>query len=458
MSERFQKPFITAREFIESWDKELYELNRLDYFIYLMINHLGNQLHKRYFILDKRQSPLALDFENLGTLCFNLGDSLQYLLEENCFGSCSLNCPRDLYTTIEPESISEKECNLRKLHLIQTYLGSKIKKEQCLRMDILNHVILDTLISYYDDLLGLELDEKNVDLIELSEFIEDVMIEMIRNEGQDLLQHPFRTAMNNFEELLQEDTKDNQKGAWLDADQSWDSSNEEEEWQKPKILAQEVFEQFILANDRRQPESSPALLHDIDYLKRFILEYAGLEDFKDFKEHQLKEFMSTWLAKEFILGQETQLPHIFKATAKFLTFLNNRTEINLKREFLFYYEKVKVDLPRVVKAMNQYIADYDLLTAILVQPQETEPHFSGFFEIDEITSRSQKLMGVTDLQFSRKLRQVCLESDAFPLLKKGDILQSTLYPTEDGWMIADLQIIYPHLAKGILRNWQYNSP
>ena len=89
MSEKYQRTFISVREFIESWDKEIYELTNLDFFVFLTINHLGNQIEKRFFINERSNSPLSLSFDNIGTLCFNLGDSLEFFFQDNCFGNCN---------------------------------------------------------------------------------------------------------------------------------------------------------------------------------------------------------------------------------------------------------------------------------------------------------------------------------------------------------------------------------
>ena len=58
MAEKFEKTYISVNEFIESWEKELYELNYLDYFIFLLINKLGFQIehdekvHAKLLLID----------------------------------------------------------------------------------------------------------------------------------------------------------------------------------------------------------------------------------------------------------------------------------------------------------------------------------------------------------------------------------------------------------------------
>ena len=49
MAEPIKKTYISAREFVDSWEKEIYELSNLDYFIYLLINELALGIEKNFF-------------------------------------------------------------------------------------------------------------------------------------------------------------------------------------------------------------------------------------------------------------------------------------------------------------------------------------------------------------------------------------------------------------------------
>ena len=75
MAERFQKTYISVQEFISSWDKEIYELNNLDYFTFLLINNIGYRIEHDFFNQQNKDPNLQIDPEEIGTLSFNIGDS-----------------------------------------------------------------------------------------------------------------------------------------------------------------------------------------------------------------------------------------------------------------------------------------------------------------------------------------------------------------------------------------------
>ena len=64
-------------EFIDSWEKEIYELNQLYYFIYLMINKLGFQIEHDFLNVKNKNPYLQIDPDDIGTLAFNIGDSFE---------------------------------------------------------------------------------------------------------------------------------------------------------------------------------------------------------------------------------------------------------------------------------------------------------------------------------------------------------------------------------------------
>ncbi|MFZ0391389.1 MAG: hypothetical protein WAN36_13100, partial [Calditrichia bacterium] len=287
MSERFQKNFISAREFIESWDKELYELNNLDYFIYLMINHLGNQLEKRFFTPEKQTSQLFLDFDNIGTVCFNIGDTFQYFLEENCFGSCPLNCPTDLKNTVAPENQRLSEEIKRKISILRSFADGSLNKEQCLRIDLLNNVILDTLLSFYNDDFHVNIEEDNLELLDLAEFFEEVMIAFIKLEGQTLLKKPLEFAMNHFEDLLDRESETPPEDGWQQDENEWLETSENENWKQPVEQVENVFDKFTKNQYYYPSVYNPALIHDIHFFKRYLLEHSRLTNIYDLNEMHL---------------------------------------------------------------------------------------------------------------------------------------------------------------------------
>jgi len=72
LSERFEKTYISIHEFIDSWEKEIYELTQLDYFIYLIINKLGFQIEHDFLNAKNKNPYLQIDPNDIGTLASSI--------------------------------------------------------------------------------------------------------------------------------------------------------------------------------------------------------------------------------------------------------------------------------------------------------------------------------------------------------------------------------------------------
>lgn len=446
MSERFQKTFISVTEFVESWDKELYELNNLDFFIFLMINHLGNKLDKQFFVKQRQQSPLYLDFEHLGTICFNIGDSFEYFLEENCLGTCPINCLRDLDGTVDIIGGKIEDSIKRKIELLQSFVVGKLDKEQCLRLDLMNSVILDTLLQFYSEEFNLEFEENDISLLDLAEFIENIIIDFIRFEGQTLLKKPFETAVEYFEELLQNEVEENSEYDWYGGRSEWRPSTDTQDWEKVSDTLDDAFMNF-LSNDYYNPNIvNNSLANDIDFFSRYLKEHARVNQVSEINESHLAEFLSIWLVKEFILLDSKQVSHIFRATARFITFLFHNYKINLKKEFLKYYEKLKLDLPRVIQATNIFISEYNLLEAVFSLQEQNAEQKIGIYKIINFYDRLNRVIEVKNVFDNENSFYLKLKSNAFFKLREGDVLHASLIKKATDWEILEIQYIYPNFA------------
>jgi hypothetical protein len=411
-----------------------------------MINHLGNQLERQFFIEHRHHSPLFLDFENIGTLCFNLGDSFEYFLEENCLGSCPINCPRDLDGHIEIIEGKIEDKIQRKLELLQSFLVGKLDKEQCLRIDLMNHVILDTLMHFYSEEFDLEFKENDLALLELAEFIENVIVDFIRFEGQSLLQKPFETAISYFEELLENEVEENTQPEWKKDTQDWQKDKDIREWEKLDDSVEKAFMNFLSDEYYNPHPTNNALAHDIDRFSSYLRNYAKIQQISEISENHLGEFLSVWLVREFILSDSKQISYIFRATARFITFLYHQYNINLKKEFLKSYEKLKLDLPRVIQATNIFISEYNLLEAVLNSQEQDVEKKIGFYKVEILTDRMNKLLEIKNIYDNSHTLEIKFNSSAYLKLRKGDILHATLINRIKSWEVLEIQYIYPNLA------------
>jgi len=441
-----QKTFISTREFIESWDKELYELNNLDFFIFLMINHLGNQLEKRFFVQNRRQSEIFLDFENIGTVCFNVGDAFEYFLEENCLGYCPINCPRDLDGQIDSCTIKLEDRIKRKLELLQSFLVGHLDKEQCFRIDLMNHVILDTLLQFYSEELNIEFEENDLTLLELAEFMENVIIDFIRYEGETLLSRPFDNALEHFEELLQNESEIKYDNDWKEESETWEESYRETSWEEKNKPVEAVINEFLGDDHYNSKIYTDSLSHDIEYLRRYLKDTAKIENISEFKESHLAEFLSVWLAKEFVMADTEQVSHIFRSTARFITFLYHHHHINLKKEFLRLYDRLKLDLIRTIQATNIFISEYNMLDAVLLSERRDYEHRLGYYEVIDIRDKLSRVLELRNIYENETNLLVKLNSSAIFKLHKGDILHANIVKKSIDWEVLEIQYIYPSPA------------
>ncbi|RMG67403.1 MAG: hypothetical protein D6715_04870 [Calditrichaeota bacterium] len=446
MSERFQKTFISAREFVESWDKEIYELTNLDFFIFLMMNHLGNQLEKHYFVREKQNSPFNLSFESIGTLCFNLGDSFEFFLEENCFGKCPFNCLLDLNGIVEPGRHEKEEFVRQRLNMIRLFASDPLIKEQCLRIDLMNYVILDSLVHFYCEEVGLEVDEEDVEILEMADFVESVMVEFIRNEGQTLLQRPFEPAMDYFEDLLASEEDYESHNSWSEGEE-WSPEESDEIWQEQYESIEQTIDRFVNDYQFHSAKVLPTIATDIEFFKEFLIQYADVHDVYEINEDHFLEFLSYWLVQKFALEDEEQIQHVFRTMARFVNWLKQNYGLDYKQEYFRYYQMVKTEVPRVVRALNVYLKEYDLLQALLLMGKPEPQQISGFFEVRKLHSRVEKTLDLVDVHFFDQKTQVHLDSTAYLDLKPGDILHATLVQRGERWEVLEIQYIFPRAAR-----------
>lgn len=447
MSENYQKSYISAREFVESWDKEIYELTNLDFFVYLLINHVGNQLEKHFFVQEREKSDLKLSFDNIGTLSFNIGDSFEFFLKDNCFGSCSFNCPIDMNSVVNFQDCKKNAHINKHLFSFNSFRNENIPKEQCMRIHFMNHIILDTLLNFYSEEVSLEVEEEDIDLIELAEFIENVMVEFIRTEGQSLLQKPFEPAMDYFEELISSEEATDYKPTWGSDENEWQDEREVEEWQYNFEFIEKLIDRFKEDIAEQLPDKKKIIFNEIDLFQEFLIEYANVNDSSELDEEHLLEFLSCWIVQQFLFKDHREIPHIFWTIARFVSWLKNNFGLDYKSSFLNYYEKVKTEVPRVVQALNLYLNEYDVLEALLLNGKKEPEQISGIYEVTELHSRVGKTLDILEISYLEAIKNVCLNSSAYLKLKKGDLLQATLAKINGNWKIIEVQCIYPKVAK-----------
>lgn len=448
MSDQFQKTFVSVREFVESWDKEIYKLTNLDYFIYLMVNHLGNQLEKRFFVQSRQNSRLALSFESIGTLCFNIGDSFEYFLEEDCFGRYSVDY------RIEPEAKNEtvernREVTQQRIKSLQSLVNDGFIKEQNFRVDLMEYVVMDTLLQFYYEEIGIEFGEDDLEIMELADFIEDVIITYIRSEGRTLLQRHGDPAIDNFEKLLEaEEDYQFEDDPWDESEDVFEESGDD--WEDSDAYYEglnDVFQAFIEASDGHPAGHGGCAACDIGLFKEYLVKQARIGDILDLSEEHLCEFLSVWLIKHFAQEEAPKFTHIFQTMARFVNWLNQIYGLDFRRSFVKFYENVKTETPRALEALNAYLEEYDLFDVLLYRGRPDITQASGSYEVKKIRSRMRKTLDLANIHFFDEFPEVRLNSAICSRLKTGDILQATLIQKDDEWEVLEIHYVFPKIAR-----------
>jgi len=445
LSERYQKTFISARHFLESWDKEIYEVTHLDYFIFLLVNHIGNQLEKRFFIRDRKHSPLYLSFESLGSLCFHIGDSFEFFLEDDddFFQRADVAPNQQIH-----RQENEEELMRRRVNRLRVLLQRENLIDQRMRYSLSQNVVLDTIIQFYYEEIGIEFDENDMEILELTEFVVEDILGFIHSEGQSLLQHPEESAIDYFEQLLKSDDDYEEQADWNLPDAEF--FGHEVDWTPFNPYFEDISQitqKFVEDRSCNPAESAGCIACDIELFEKYLTEYVGISNIYDISKEHLLEFLSVWLVQAFAQEKEPHYSSIYQSMARFVTWLANNYQIDHKRSFLRYYDNVKTEIPRVLRSLNRYLDEYDLFQVLLLREDCDSNQVSGFFEIDKLHSRFSKRLDLINLQLFGKVDNVILNSSIFPQLKKGDILQATLIERNDIWEILEIHYIYPKAAK-----------
>lgn len=447
MSQRFQKTYISAQEFVENWDKEIFKLDYLDYFVFLLINHLGNQLETRFFSHRRPESPVSLTFDDTATLAFNIGDSFEFFLQERPEKSQERSSRHDL-----PGAESLVQRQQRDGGRRQALVSEEILRQKNFRIDLMDNVILDTLIQFYCDELNIEFEEEEREISELADFIHDVICDFIRNDGQAFLARPEEPAVEYFVELLdaEKDYQEPDEIDWSSEDEQWDGEGEfAGDWEMPYEDVSSALQ--IFSDQLREKQGTDAgLLYGIELFEEYLRSAAGIQNVFDLGEEHFQEFLSVWLIRRLADLEGRRVQPVFRALARLTHWLLQEYDIDLKHPYLRNYERLKTDVPRVVEALVQYFSDYDLLEMMLNRDNDDFEQISGCFEVQQLKTRTRRTMDLVASNIDKRFDDVVLNSRAYFNLKAGDILQATLIKKDQQWICLELQFIYPRTAKPFL--------
>ncbi|TFH01770.1 MAG: hypothetical protein E4H13_03990 [Calditrichales bacterium] len=436
MSERFQKIYISANEFISSWEKEIYEMTNLDYFTFLLINHLGNIIENEYFNQENTNAYLRIDPEEIATLSFNIGDSFESFLENNCFGDCTLGCPTALDEMVDA---NDKELSNSHLGIIQMINGSRLSKKQYLMTDILNYVVLDTLYDFYNYEIGLDLDDADTGIVQLADFITLAIQSFMENRGEPFLHQPRESAGDLFETILSEFSD-----TWDEASDSLFEDDEDiEEWKYGNLNAVRVIQEY----QAELPPDAMAARKLLEYFQEFMDEYAGIGQIDDLEKEDIEEFFLFWLLRKASLEQDIpaeQIRTVFEQFFTWLEFRHNAEVLEIFNEFMDVNGKYLITTLNLTRA---YFENNSLISGVLDANVAEDQLAEGYFKVEKVADTG--LLRLKDVHFRQTYLNVKINL-AEPEQLIGTILEASIKFTAYGWRVINLEYIFPGQAVSYL--------
>jgi hypothetical protein len=441
LSTKSEKTYISVQEFISSWEKEVYELNNLDFFIFKMINHLGYQIEHNYFTTIKPSNHLRVDTEEIGTLSFNLGDGLESFLENNCFGDCSMSCPTHLDEPVDPEEIKARNDQLQ---LIQLENGAEFSKRNFFVNDILNYVIIDTLFDFYHYEMGLNLDDTDLSLIQFADFISSTLEKFIDAQVKAFLSNPKDSATELFNKLM------------FDANPTWeedgqsaldDEFDESETWKYGDVHIHRVIEEYL--GELALGEYDSGVVRKLlGCFQEYAEHYAGLKRVDEIEEEDLEEFFLFWLIREITLEREISPNTINLVFQRFFRWVDLSRESELTSRYERLMSLHFASMQNALLSSRSYFERNSVIDGVIELNTSGDPTVTGLFEIEK--NLKNGLLQVRDILLNKKYINVQFGlADSANLINRA-ILSATIKPTVYGWRCVNLDYIFPQAARPYL--------
>ena len=434
MAEQYKKIYITVREFISSWEKEIYELNNLDYFIFILINQLGHYIQKECFGNNSKKDNLYLDDNEISSLVFNIGDTLQYFMEKNCYDTCPFHCPINMKDKVTPNEVI----------LLDIFPDRKIisshsckTKEDCFYMEIFNNVVLESLFDFYNYDKGIVFEETDTKFLKFASLIVDHILELVNQKGAELLTKPFDNTSALFEELLAstEDIWDFQYPHMEDDDE------DEELWKVGPLLITNILDEYILKFNRVPENNNLSILNKF---KIFLVDFLGLQKITEINEGDFQEFLAIHFFHDLVIEQKESAVKFIEELKAFFQHIDYHYNITLTQKFNTFINNEIDNIERNLKICHDYFRDNSFVEFMLSAEYTDETLNEGFFEIIEISGNK---FIVQDIHLGTKLNPVILDLLPSSQLVTGDILHIQLMEKDNTWQMVSLEMIYPAFAK-----------
>ncbi len=438
MAEQFKKTYISVHEFVDSWEKEVYELTNLDYFIFLLINNLAGEIETTYLSKLSDTNLLQLHTEETGTLSFNMGDSLQMFFEEYCFDSCGLNCPLRLQDSLSEEEQNERQMVFADAPLPKTVCRTKAK---CLYSEISTFVVKDTLLDFYHFEKGFILDENDPNFVKFSDFIVKNILATIQKQGRDLLQNPGENASLQFDNLIKTDDSGWDGSFNLEAGEDSEMSDGDE-WKLASSGSADAIENFKNTYPEAFNESSLLLL--LNRFSEFLTEFLEMKRIENLAVEEVEEFFTVIVIHELLVVEQNLIGTAAEMFRQLMRFLDYNYDLHLSLSFEAFLKKAFPEIERTFQISRTYGNEHPLVHFLLSKDASEPAILDGFFEVIEISGH---LASVKDIHLKSRFDFVELVGLDIVQIKPGDILHMQISARGTSYRLNRLEMVYPAHAK-----------
>ncbi len=434
MAERFKKSYISAREFLDYWEKEIYELTQLDYFIYLLINHLGSLLENDYFAKMSKDEKTYLHSDEIASISFNICDNLQLFLDKNCFGICPLKCPVKLEHTLDH---SERDIHIEFSDDPEKASSCHVK-EDCLYQDLMNYVVMDSLLDFYNYELGIVLNEKDKKLLKTARFIIENILLFIRNHAQELLQNPNECASDKFNDVLFVENE-----SWDEPTPEEDEMDEDESesWKTSHVSVDSVFSHFV---GNEGDILKGALTKKIfEEFKNYLSDYIEISRVDEIDFEDIEEFFITIFPPKFIFENKIDFDTVDKLFTTLFSFIDQFSNSAVLQNYNNFKAESLNDLKRTF-LVSRLIQKESSLVDYLLNNHSEEETVEGYFEIIDRKNGHFDLFDIhTRITYKSVKIPVLIDKDIY----KNDVLHMHIRAEGENWTVAYFEIIYPSVSK-----------
>ncbi|MCK5077486.1 MAG: hypothetical protein KAR38_13980 [Calditrichia bacterium] len=450
--ERFQKKYISINKFVDIWGKELYELTNLDYFIFQYINYLGNSLECRFWGKSDFHKNTKLSSNEISHLSYDLGQYLMNFLYKKCLNDNPTDNLNEFFEEDEINKIKEKLAGnplMSKFFKMLISSNRKASKEEYFQVGLMNSVVMEVVFSFYDYDISKEIEEENLELVELSEFILEKSVEFINEHTSGLLKSPDEISASIFNKLLEGEAIENNPidfTPWKSSKIN-DSNNKKivnyNDYPKIKKIIK-IFVDFISVKSKRKGN---IIKKDLLPLENYLLNKAKLEKIENFDHIHLHEFMSYWLIQQLAFENEKKVIDIFNSTEEFIIWLQRNYKINLHSDYKTLYKKLKISSRRVIKALSVYYQNNDIIANLLFKNHNFANTIYGWFQIDKIERQITTTLNLQNIHTGERIIDIELLNQISIYLDKRDLLELTLYKKNENYQIIEIHNILPQLSK-----------